>query len=195
MMPPLLNLPNELLLDIGRNLKRSRDISAFCKANRRLNNLLVGYLYRRDIECGEYAALFWAARKGQEGVARMSLDAGADVNIIHIGEFHSTTLAIAIYAGNLAVVKLLFEKGGVVGGRFLGKIPLSLAARFGHAAIIEFFLDQGADPNTKDTYDATPLALAAARGQRRRHGGPVQTTHATRTGSREGAYSSSKGPR
>jgi ankyrin repeat protein len=76
---PLLGLPNELIRDISEYLESGRDINAVAQVNRRLYRLLDRYLYRYNVQQSGSSALLWAARRGQEATAQMSLREKANI--------------------------------------------------------------------------------------------------------------------
>lgn len=46
-----------------------------------------------------------------------------------------------------------------------GLIPLHNASSFGHAEVVSILLDNGADPNSRDNWNFTPLHEAAIKGK------------------------------
>lgn len=82
------------------------------------------------------------------------------------GEIDEELLAAA-RKGDLAAVRAALEKGAVVDAKTRhGVTPLFYAAQNGHAGIVEFLLDKGADINVKDTfYGMSALQRAAGQGQ------------------------------
>jgi len=72
----------------------------------------------------------------------------------------------AAMVGNLPQVKSLLDQGADVKARHpqLGKTALSLAVMNGHADVVEFLLEHGADVNTKDD-TGTALSDAATYGK------------------------------
>ena len=46
-----------------------------------------------------------------------------------------------------------------------GLIPLHNACSFGHAEVVQLLLTSGADPNTRDNWNFTPLHEAAIKGK------------------------------
>lgn len=99
----------------------------------------------------EQTALYQAVSHKHEDAARSLLEGGADPN--------DGSLALAALGGNMAILKLLLEKGAQPGrdGRHL----LSEAARGGRNEAVLLLLEQGADPRGGEG-DMTPLHYAAA---------------------------------
>lgn len=93
----LLDLPNELLLPIAKELYPS-DLRALVLTNRRLANLLMSDLHKSAVtnkKCA-LAALFWAAAVGREAMVRLVLEKGPKIVIDDICTYdfanpHSTT--------------------------------------------------------------------------------------------------------
>jgi len=58
-----------------------------------------------------------------------------------------TPLQLAATRGDLAIVRLLVERGARVNSQaYMGHTPLYMAAMHGHAPVVTYLLDQGADP-------------------------------------------------
>lgn len=82
--PPFDNLPNELLLLIGKSLQRPKDVYALIRTNRRFAALLTEYL--RKLACGDRlfstTALFYAAAHGDEEFVRLLLQKGTQIKVL-----------------------------------------------------------------------------------------------------------------
>ncbi|KAH7140476.1 ankyrin repeat-containing domain protein [Dactylonectria estremocensis] len=135
------DLPVELLECISENLDSERAISAFSRANRRLHNLLTGYLYRHNARwCGS-SALIWAARQGREETVRKALRWGADAQAAS-----QLLLVAALQAasggGHEKIVQLLIDKNADVnaqGGYY--RSALQAASAGGHEKIVQLLID------------------------------------------------------
>ena len=109
-------------------------------------------------------ALMWALSEGHLDVARLLIDAGADVHGSTTGGF--TPLMFAVRRGDLDAVTVLLDAGADVnhtahvtaaesGRRLVGQgelasngiTPLHVATVRGHEAVAALLLDRGADPN------------------------------------------------
>ncbi|KAH0524103.1 hypothetical protein TsFJ059_009013 [Trichoderma semiorbis] len=103
-----------------------------------------------------------ACKKGNDGIAEILLEAGADVNA---GGDDTTPLYHAVQEQMESTVKLLTENGANV--NFVnphGLTALHTAAQMGHSAIFEYLLRGGADANAgAGTRVGTPLHTASAR--------------------------------
>ena len=107
---------------------------------------------RRQLKCGAYVdvkdiddrtALIQASQKGHEGIVRLLLDNGADVN-----------LQSEIFANEFSTKITLSS-------------PLSIASENGHEGIVRLLLDNGADVlNAKDHSSQEALVRAAAIGHK-----------------------------
>ncbi|KAH7012078.1 ankyrin repeat-containing domain protein [Microdochium trichocladiopsis] len=156
----LLSLPSELLHLIVKFLDRYKDISALCRAHRSLHP----YLYQHDARYGGAYALFYGALTDNEAIITTSLRNGAGVNTLlaepvyaklrqRLGEnnkfFYAmrgsgkyTALICAVICNHYDAAKLLLDNDSSV-DCYINKrhsTPLHLAARFGHASIVELLL-------------------------------------------------------
>jgi ankyrin repeat protein len=107
--------------------------------------------------------LLWAARQGQETVARLLLDKGAIVDAR--GKWGQTPLIEAIWEGHEAAVRLLLDNGAQVDASDKdGQTSLWVAANYGYKTIVHLLLENGAVVNAKDNKDQIPLYMAAWKG-------------------------------
>lgn len=97
-----------------------------------------------------------AADKGHEGVVRLLLDHGANVNQRSV---YASTLDYAVMEGRESIVRLLLERGAKItieaasayyGLR--GLASLVLAARAGRVGIVKLILDNGTYPRARESY-------------------------------------------
>ena len=104
---------------------------------------------------------------GHAGIARMLVDAGADVNAPSRNAIRVYPLHSAVAAGSLEMVELLLARGARPDCvEFLEATPLHSAAAEGKLAIVKKLLAAGADPRrrTKDGKTAYDLALQNGHG-------------------------------
>jgi uncharacterized protein len=129
-------------------------------------------------------ALHWAAEKNHADIARLLLDAGADIEATT--SWGATPLEWAATMGSSSVADLLLSRGA---GRFtlivaaaLGRFEdvksmagserdavstaLYAAARNGHTEVVEYLLDHGATIDTRGFFGGTGLHWAAINGHR-----------------------------
>ena len=129
-------------------------------------------------------ALHWAAEKNRAEIARLLVDAGADIEATT--SWGATPLEWAATMGSSSVADLLLARGA---GRFtlivaaaLGKFEdvkflldsendfastaLYAAARNGHTEVVEHLLDHGATIDTRGFFGGTGLHWAAINGHR-----------------------------
>jgi len=102
-------------------------------------------------------ALSATLTNGHVDVARVLIDAGADLNLPDGDGCRPLDVAI-LYAGR-AAVRLLIERGAEVNYiRQDGDTALMAAAGVGSAAMVEMFLAAGADPNITRQVDGLTVA-------------------------------------
>jgi uncharacterized protein len=108
-------------------------------------------------------ALHWAAFRDDLEMAKMLIQAGANVRVTtRDGEI--TPLFMACTNGSPAMVELLVKAGADVNGvKANGTTPLMTAAASGSADAVKILLDHGASVNAKETaHGQTALMFAAA---------------------------------
>ncbi len=113
-------------------------------------------------------ALHWAARSANADLARLLLEAGADVGAVtRIGAY--TALHLASEVGSAQVVRLLLAGGAeqtATTADVGGTTPLHLAAGAGDAEAVRLLLEHGGDADAREArWGQTPLMYAAARGR------------------------------
>lgn len=119
-------------------------------------NLDVREKYRKQ------TALIAAAERGRVDVARLLLNAGADVNATD--KYGSTALVSASSAGHADIVKLLIAAGANVNmkttGTYGGETALMAASENGRTEIVRSLLEAGADSSVKDRWQRSVADLA-----------------------------------
>ncbi|KAF3284331.1 hypothetical protein TWF970_011549 [Orbilia oligospora] len=112
---------------------------------------------------GGRTPLSWAVEKGHEAVARLLINAGAEIETKNSEGL--TPLLQAAWNGHEAVVRLLIEAGAKTETKDNGNLtPLSWAVEKGHEAVARLLINAGAEIETKDGRDLTPLLRAAKKG-------------------------------
>ncbi len=77
----------------------------------------------------------------------------------------SSDLFAAIQLNDFDAVKRLIANGADVNASSkIGNTPLHWAAKYGHAAIVEYLVSHGADVNASNRFGYTPLHWAARSG-------------------------------
>jgi uncharacterized protein len=97
-------------------------------------------------------------------IAVFLMDNGMNPN--HMNWQHVTLLHDMALRGNIPKARLLLDHGADINAvdEEYRSTPLGLAARWGHAKMVAFLLERGADPNKAAAPWATPLAWARKKG-------------------------------
>ncbi|OBS20434.1 hypothetical protein FPOA_06804 [Fusarium poae] len=110
-------------------------------------------------------ALRTAIEKGRFDLCELLLQHGADPDLTPEGT--RTPLIQAIFEGDLGMVKLLVEHKAAIDKREMppdagwSRTPMHIAVDWKKPTIVEYLLQQGADPNARDS-DGVPVIMAAA---------------------------------
>ena len=148
-----LRLPVELIEQIVGHLDCASDINALARTHVSFYRVVNRMLYRHNVQHNSASALSWGIEHRCIAAVQMSLKAGASAN-----ECDPDTLwrpmALAVIEGDEAIVRYLYEQGGVDirhTRRWLNprheaydKSPgslLLLAVVHGHEALARFFMD------------------------------------------------------
>ncbi|XP_059474055.1 uncharacterized protein LOC132195835 [Neocloeon triangulifer] len=103
-----------------------------------------------------------AASFSSAEMCRFLVENGADLSVVD--KFGDDSLHLACFSGKLDTIKYLLGLNGfsVEKKGWKGRTALHWAAAKGHIAVAEFLLSQGADVNTRDDDNESPLTLAAS---------------------------------
>jgi ankyrin repeat protein len=168
-----IHLPSEIVLSIAGHFDRARDIFSLARANRRLHQILLPWLYRFNVREQNSSALHWYAvdedteDRASKLAKRLLHEYKADVNTIY--EENTPLISAAIH-GLDSVTEILLRTPGIsVNFRNKkGQTALWHAASQGHVAIIQQLLarkDTQIDCSD-EVYGQTPLAAGALNGHK-----------------------------
>jgi ankyrin repeat protein len=111
-----------------------------------------------------YTPLHLAVREGSVEIARMLIDAGADLDMEDTWG-NKTPLHDAAQNGSVEIARMLIDAGANLNVQDkYGRTPLHWAARFGKIEIVKMLIDAKADLNMQNEDGWTPLHLAASWG-------------------------------
>ncbi|CAJ1062648.1 B-cell lymphoma 3 protein homolog [Xyrichtys novacula] len=106
------------------------------------------------------SALHLAVLHGHEGLARMLIDAGADINAMDVKSGQSP-LMHAVESNNADMVHFLIERGSDVNGQsYSGNTALHSACGRGQVDTVRLLLKSGADSSLKNYHNDTPVMVA-----------------------------------
>lgn len=152
-----LDLPDELLLLVGKVIPLQRDLSSLTKTNRRLYCLLSDLLLKINMQDSNSSALVYAAQHGNLAVVQRMVELGADIHATNPDAY--TVLDCAASEGHAGIVRYLLKRGA--SHRFTVERPctsLCAAAAAGHADVVRVFLDhQESEPSKKQGEQSKPL--------------------------------------
>jgi ankyrin repeat protein len=161
----------ELLLHHGARIdERALVIAAMAPGSRQTLELLVQRGGNVNAAVGGYTVLMATAYGGDLDAATWLIEHGANVKAQT--EAGCTALNGAAISGNVALVKLLLDRGADPNVRYqepntIGdfQTPAMNAAWHGHAKCLKLLLEHGADVNVQGgPFDRTPLLCAATTG-------------------------------
>ena len=106
-----------------------------------------------------YCMPYKGSNKSQEKIARLLLDAGANVNEIKDNSYTKVSVFyLVVQTDDEAIVNLFIRRGANKEARIEG---LFAAASRGHINICKRILDSGIDVNSRDKFGQTPLFLVS----------------------------------
>ena len=120
-----------------------------------------------ELDPSTMTPLHMAAARGSADIARLLIDAGADVEAeTGTGQGKAHPLHLAAEFDHAAVAALLLEHGAKADVRdSRSNTALLIAAKSGYADVVEVLLQAGADPLAEDaSYHDTAIYIAAMKG-------------------------------
>lgn len=161
----------QLLLANGAsvNIKDSRGITPLIAASSRghtsISQLLIQSGADLTAEDNEgNSALIIAVRYEHVALVKILLTEGADANAGNASSW--TALLFATLKDNTELVNLLIDNGVDVNAKegLVGTTPLELASQVAAQYVAKVLIERGADVNSKNTRNASPLHLAVVEG-------------------------------
>lgn len=159
---PLLSLPNEILIQVGKELD-PRDLDRLIRTNRHLDFLLTPVLHKLAVhnEIDQVPVFTWAAGQGHVRLLSSLIDHGSDIHAF--SKMGCTALMMAAYQGQIDAIRLLLARGASTAAQNAegrGECALHWAAMLGQTEAARVLLENGADIHAKDVRGDTPLHSA-----------------------------------
>lgn len=161
--PPRPFVPDPPLLFLLRDAPRHKILRGF----------QFSYLYRSTMDVSGITPLQIAIGCKQEGVAKLLVENGADINVVYPAAMNqSTLLHLACGHGLVDTVKLLISRGANIEALdSRSQTPIFYATKrndlrsrsAGHVATLEFLLARGANFKARDRRDRIPMDLLMPR--------------------------------
>ena len=152
-----------ILLDNGANIDATvSGETALTLAAKAGKEMTVHLLIERgaNIEGGsglDYTPLHAAVIEAHMSVVQQLLDHGADLEVRYEGK---TPLMAALCHGRDEIAQILIERGSSIEGPRFSSTPLHLAVQTSCLGALNLLLNKGADIETEDGLDLTPLDYA-----------------------------------
>ena len=108
-----------------------------------------------------WSCLHFAAWHGKYETTKLLLDIGVDPNLET--RFHQTAIQFASIMGHTHIIRLLLEYGARVTGD-QNNDPVFWAAKRGNSGAIQLLLNNGGDPNAKNSHNETASMVAGSLG-------------------------------
>lgn len=160
----ILDLPNELLLEIGEDLLIIRDLFHFLSTNRRLSSLLTPH-FRKLQDAGSCPILLWAVIHGDASLAERLISKGAKVDELPSDSDGKTALHLAAEFDYPDIIRILVKHGAQIDARERDRqTPLHTAVSCRSPLAIRVLLELGADTEIIDRRGRSPARLAARLG-------------------------------
>lgn len=160
-------LPNDLVIQIGKELQRARDQSALMRTNGGIYSLLRPQLYQYNVDHQHCSGLVWAVQRQKISVALYFLQLPR-VNVNARDEDGRTLLHTAcIQNDGYYMIRILLRAGGIDLNATdqLGRTPLSYLASSGNLFSLDMLLQcRGVDVNVGNMNGQTPLHFAVQDG-------------------------------
>jgi ankyrin repeat protein len=169
--PPLLTLPNELLVEVVSNLESFQDLSSLVRTSRVFHNLFNTHLYRRAVAADDPVReeiVVWVLKKYRLASLTLLLYNGLSVHQkLKLGWYSKKLLQWACgycldEKLSIPLARLLVERGADVREKDPGdsSTALHVAALNGNYGIAAFLLENGADVDAATTGGCRALHFA-----------------------------------
>lgn len=162
-LSPILELPNELIDQIARELS-DKNLGNFRVTSKCFHDITLAAWKKRALQDkGGYPALEWAAEHNKPSLIDYLLGVFPDMEVnIPQGTRDISPLRIACGVGSTQAAWALINRGADVNYVPAGRSALVQAVRGGHDMMVQMLLEKNADPNTLD-YRVSNIVQVAAR--------------------------------
>ncbi|KAL7785633.1 ankyrin repeat-containing domain protein [Trichoderma ceciliae] len=156
----LLDIPNEIISQIGRYLTHHRHIAALARTCRLFNAMFGDYLYQHNEKHGKASCLMWAASMDKMETLQRAMRAGVRL------ESHPQLIFVVSCNGSGQVAEAVLSAPGAnpMAEDSEGWTPLTLAASYGHSNVVKKLVEHGANFSSHTRGGWSPVNVACCHG-------------------------------
>ena len=155
--------PSQLMAALTSPIERMFDFVRAGDTGAVAEGVRSGFDFRLT-DAESWTGLHWAVEYGHSKLVLILLD--AEPLLLHMRTKEGlTAMSIAAWRGDAKMAQLLLDQGGEVDAKSQwGETPLHHAVSFGHLAVCELLLNNGANPHLEDKMERSPYRIAMQKG-------------------------------